>query len=289
MKVHVVAYAKLNLSLEVVGLRCDGFHEIRSIVQTIDLADRIDIAPGSGIHVSCNVKLNGANIVEQAVRELLREKRTGTGATIHVEKHIPIGAGLGGGSSDAAAVLATINRLILPVLPPSALVEIAGHIGSDVALFLTGGCVSVADRGEPERQLPLRDETYVLLVPNIHCSTGDIYRAWQSADSSAGGQALGRNDLYPAAARLHPELRALHDAIDGVGALYSGMTGSGSSFFAAFPDRTEASAATEHLTRQQKNCRVYYCRPTSTGFAEPTGNGFAEPTSVGFASERGEA
>jgi len=273
MKARVVAYSKLNLSLEVVGLRSDGFHEIRSIMQTIDLADRIDIAPGVGIHVSCSVKLNGANIVEQAVRELLREKRTRTGVTIHVEKNIPIGAGLGGGSSDAAAVLATINRLIPPVLPPSVLVEIAGRIGSDVALFLTGGCMSVADRGEPRRQLPLRDETYVLLVPNIHCSTGDIYRAWQPADRSATEQALGRNDLYPAAARLYPELRVFRDAIDGVGALYSGMTGSGSGFFAAFPDCTEASAAAEHLTRQQGNCRVYYCRPTSTGFAEPTNAG----------------
>ncbi|MCK5246487.1 4-(cytidine 5'-diphospho)-2-C-methyl-D-erythritol kinase, partial [Candidatus Bipolaricaulota bacterium] len=95
MKTRVLAYAKLNLCLEVHGLRSDGFHEIRALVQTIDLADRIEIAPRRDVQVSCGTKLNGPNIAEQAVRALLRQKRTRAGVTIRIEKDIPLGAGLG--------------------------------------------------------------------------------------------------------------------------------------------------------------------------------------------------
>jgi len=291
MKTHLLAYAKLNLFLEVCGLRSDGFHEIRSLVQTIDLADRIEIAPGTGVSVSCSEKLDGPNIAEQAVRMLLREKRTGAGMNIRIEKSIPIGAGLGGGSSDAAAVLAIVNRLVPPMIPESTLLEIAGSIGSDVALFLTGGCMYLTDRGEPEQRLPQRPESFVLLVPDIHCSTGDVYRAWESDDVTSTKQTLGRNDLYPAAMRLYPEIEAYRDIIGGIGGLYSGMTGSGSAFFAAFPSLTEASLACRRLARRQPACRVYCCQPTKIGFAEPAAStGFAEPTAdIGFAEQRGEA
>ena len=269
MKARVLAYAKVNLFLEVRGLRSDGFHEIRSLVQTIDLADRIEIVPGTGVHVSCSEKLNGLNIAERAVRALLREKRAGTGMNIRIEKNIPMGAGLGGGSSDAAAILATVNKLVPPFIGRSRLSEIASSIGSDVPLFLAGGCVRLSGLGHPEQQLPPRSESFALLVPDVHCSTGDIYRAWQPGDAILSEQALGRNDLCPAAMRLHPELEAYQDLIGGIGGLYSGMTGSGSAFFAAFPSRSEASLACERLTRQGTGCRVYCCQPTSVGFAEP--------------------
>lgn len=271
MKTHLLAYAKLNLFLEVCSLRSDGFHEIRSLVQTIDLADRIEITPGTGVNVSCSEKLAGPNIAEQAVRTLLREKRTRAGMDIRIEKSIPIGAGLGGGSSDAAAILATVNRLVPPMIPESTLVEIARSIGSDVALFLTGGCMYLTDRGEPEQQLPLRPESFVLLVPDIHCSTEDVYRAWESDDATSTEQTLGRNDLYPAAMRLYAGIEAYRNTIGGIGGLYSGMTGSGSAFFAAFPSHIEASVACERLTRHEPAGRIYCCQPTKIGFAEEGG------------------
>ncbi|MEE8593972.1 MAG: 4-(cytidine 5'-diphospho)-2-C-methyl-D-erythritol kinase [Candidatus Bipolaricaulota bacterium] len=281
MKAHVLAYAKLNLCLEVQGLRSDGFHEIRSLVQTIDLADRIEIATGRGVRVSCSAKLDGPNIAEQAVRTLLKHKRIRAGVNIRIEKNIPMRAGLGGGSSDAAAVLAVVNRLLPPVIPSSDLLEIAGTIGADVPLFLTGGCVRVSGRGNPEAFLPPRSEAYAVLVPAVHCSTSEIYRAWHAAmppkDRSQGDcRELGRNDLFPAAVRLAPVLQGFRNAVADLGGLFSGMTGSGSGFYAAFADRVQAEQACANLRRQEHGCRIYYCQPTSTGFAELTDVGFAE-------------
>jgi 4-diphosphocytidyl-2C-methyl-D-erythritol kinase len=141
----------------------------------------------------------------------------------------------------------------------------------------------LAGLGHPKQQLLPRTETFVLLVPDIHCSTGDVYNAWLSTNEASTDPMLGRNDLYPAAVRCYPELAAYRNTMNEIGGLYSGMTGSGSAFFAAFPSRTEASLAYEKLTRQEPGCRVYYCQPTKSGFAEPRNIGFAEPTSIGFA------
>jgi 4-diphosphocytidyl-2-C-methyl-D-erythritol kinase len=270
MKIHVLAYAKLNLFLNVCSKRPNGFHEIQSLVQTIDLADRIRIERASDVRVVCNTELAGPNIVESAVRELLQEKQTQSGVAIWIEKNIPIGAGLGGGSSDAAAVLAVVNQLIPPQVSESRLSEIAGRIGSDVPLFLAGGCVSLAGLGHPERRHSLRTETFVLLVPDVHCSTKEIYSAWQPDDSTNRVNELGRNDLAPAAARIYPELGDVAHIMSKLGGLYSGMTGSGSAFFAAFPNRMEAASAVEQLTRQELGSRVYYCQPTRSGFTELT-------------------
>lgn len=292
MTIHVLAYAKLNLFLDVCGTRPNGFHEIKSLVQTIDLADRITIERAPEVRVSCSAKLSAPNIVELAVRELLQEKQTESGAAIWIEKGIPIGAGLGGGSSDAAAVLAVVNRFIAPLIPECRLAEIAARIGSDVPLFLTGGCVSLAGLGHPERQHSPRTETFVLLVPRVHCSTKEIYAAWRPDDSVKDRSSeLGHNALAPAAARIHPELSDVGHTISKLGGLYSGMTGSGSAFFAAFPNHEEATTAYERLTRQGLGSRVYYCQPTRSGFSEITNAEYsdlsdsrlAEPKSSEFA------
>ena len=281
MKARVLAYAKLNLCLEVRGLRTDGFHEIRSLVQTIDLADQIDIAPHADVQISCSAKLDGPNIAEQAVHALLQQKKTRAGVSIQIEKSIPMSAGLGGGSSDAAAVLAIVNRLIPPELSSSDLLVIAGSIGADVPLFLTGGCVRVTGRGDPQGFLPSRSEVYAVLVPPAHCSTSEIYHTWSAAIaatsySQVNGSELGRNDLFSAAVKLAPELQGYRNAVSDLGGLFSGMTGSGSGFYAAFTDRIQAEQACVKLRRQEPGCRVYCCQPTSTGFVELAGVGFAE-------------
>ena len=282
MRVSVLAYAKLNLFLQVCGVRPDGFHEIQSLVQTIDLADRVMIEPASEVRVSCSARLSGPNIAELAVRELLREKGTQAGVHIWIEKHIPIGAGLGGGSSDAAAALSVVNWLISPQISDSRLAEIAGTIGSDVPLFLAGACAGLTGLGQPEKQYPVCSETFVLLVPDIHCSTKDIYAAWHPSDTSDCGEDLGRNDLAPAAIRVHPELEGASDAMRKLGGLYSGMTGSGAAFFAAFSNEVEAISAFEKLTRQEPDSRVYYCQPTKSGFSEFADTGFKEPSGFGY-------
>ncbi len=268
MKTCVSAFAKLNLSLQVVGVRSDGFHEIRSVVQTIDLADRIVLETDRAIRVVCDRPVDGVNIAERAARVLLDRKSAQEGVRIGIEKAIPMGAGLGGGSSDAAAVLATLDRWTRPRLPQNEMLELAETLGSDVPLFLMGGCMQVGGRGQPERSLPIRLESYVLLVPDLHCSTRDIYDAWTPERKQRGSVALGENDLYPAALRVYPELEIYHDAVRRLGGDYAGMTGSGSAFYAAFSDPHRAEIARENLRRAWPDCRVYYCRSTHTGWAE---------------------
>lgn len=268
MIVRVQAFAKLNLFLEVCGPRTDGFHNIRSRVQTIDLADTLEIAPADEIHVVCDQALDGDNIVAQAVRMLLREKRSHAGVHIAIEKHIPIGAGLGGGSSDAAAALTTVNKLVPPAIPAPRIAEIAAKIGSDVPLFLQGGCMEIVGRGDPGMPLAIQPRFFVILAPPIHCSTREIFQAWDPQDKQAPPLVPGQNDLYPAAARIYPRLDQYREMMDCLGGLYAGMTGSGSAFFAAFDDQDTAHRAQRELTRHRPECRVYCCQPTAVGFAE---------------------
>lgn len=285
MTVHVLAYAKLNLFLNILGVRPDGFHEIESLVQTIDLADRIEIKHAARVTVSCSAVLAGSNIAEIAARILLKEKKTLAGVDIRIEKHIPIGAGLGGGSSDAAAVLAVVNQIIPPRISDARLAEIAESIGADVPLFLEGGCISLTGLGNPEQRHPLRAETFVLLVPDVHCSTKDIYQAWRADDMPDCGQEVGKNGLTPAAKRLHPELQSVGELLIKLGGDYAGMTGSGAAHFAAFSDPVQAKSAYERLTRQEPGSRVYYCHPTRTGYAVSADSEITESASSRFAKQ----
>ncbi len=156
---EVPAYAKLNLVLEVLGRRPDGFHEVRTVLQTIDLADRLTFHPASGLNLECDdPSLNGeANLVWQAAVSLAKSCDIQPRVHIHLEKHIPVAMGLGGGSSDAAATLIALNQLWKLNLSIQELSRIAAGLGSDVAFFLTGGTASAAGRGEsvtPIRPLP---------------------------------------------------------------------------------------------------------------------------------------
>jgi len=275
MTVHVAAYAKLNLYLNVCGVRQDGYHDIQSLVQTIDLADWIAVSPAEDLRVSCSQNLDGVNIVEPAAKKLLQEKRAQTGAHIWIEKHIPAGAGLGGGSSDVAAVLSVLNRMIPPVLSSTRVSQIAATIGSDIPLFLVGGCVEIAGRGQPTTRHALRTETFVVLVPSVRCSTRAIYGAWQEQETSCNTAQWGRNDLAAAAVRVEPALEQIAARMHGMGELYAGMTGSGAAFYAAFSTKQEAAAAYETISRQGFDGRVYYCQPTTRGFTQLPDRGHA--------------
>jgi 4-diphosphocytidyl-2-C-methyl-D-erythritol kinase len=272
MSVEVVAYAKLNLALRVVGLRDDGYHAIVSEVQTIDLADRltIELSP-NGVDVEGNYEIDGTDLVEVAAREVLQRKRCGGGARIRVKKEIPMGAGLGGGSSDAAAVLAALDRLTPPALPSDGLHDAASQLGSDVPLFLQGGRIRISGRGEHvERLEPSPPGQFVVLVPPVRCSTGLIYARW---DELAGARAeplssdlqRGENALLESALDVHPKLVPYHEAMRSLDAVYHGMSGSGSSFFAAYHDPAAAARAQAALKRRFEDSDVFACRSTNAG------------------------
>jgi len=271
MTAHVLAFAKLNLSLSVLRQRQDGFHEIDSIVQTIDLADRIeiDVARGRGVAVENTlIGIQGPDLVERAAAALLAAKATTCRVAIRIAKGIPAGAGLGGGSSDAAAVLRTLDRLTPPRLPAADLAALAAQIGSDVALFLDGGRARISGRGDIVMRLPASPhERFAVIVPAVRCPTAEIYGAWAAhhVESSVTEPSPGRNDLLAPALHVRPELRRYDEAVTSCGGQYAGMSGSGSSFYVAFDDPAIAARCAGRLRKTLPECAVYDCGGTDVG------------------------
>ena len=272
MRTTLHAYAKLNLSLRVIRRRSDGFHDLDSLVQTIDLADTITLERTTGkieVENDLGIPLE-EDLAARAALLLLQEKRVEEGMRIRVRKKIPIGAGLGGGSSDAAAVLWGADRATPPSLSHARLSLLASRLGSDVPLFLSGGLLRLSGRGERITPLPHpRTEYFVVLVPPVHCVTAEVYDRLDRLGSSAGRKPsynLGENDLYTPALSLYPVLIPYAKAIEAVGADYSGMSGSGSSFFAAFADEIRAHSAQRDLAAAFPAAFVHLCEATDSGY-----------------------
>ena len=217
-----LAPAKVNRELRVGGLRPDGFHEIRSRIVSIDLADRLSAEPADGLAFSCDdpaVPSGEENLVVRAARLLAKRAGIRAGARLRLEKRVPMGGGLGGGSSDAAAALLLLARLWRIPDDADALSPTAAELGSDVPFFLTGGEADVSGRGE--LVLPLPDEAsahasaeLVLLVPPFPISTAAVYREYAGrgvlpgslAVASAGHAFFGPNDLASAVQRVEPRM-----------------------------------------------------------------------------------
>lgn len=189
---RVQAYAKINLTLEILGHRNDGFHEVKSILQTIDLADRLDLEPASCLRVDCDdPSLNGeANLIWDAAVSLAARAGIEPMAHIFVRKRIPVGMGLGGGSSDAATALLALNQLWGVGLPVDEMYSMAAKIGSDVPFFLKGGTALSEGRGERVSGLPAVAQMPVLLVwpdETFEDKTRKLYSHITSAHYSDGG------------------------------------------------------------------------------------------------------
>ena len=267
----VLAYAKLNLALRVRGRRSDGYHTIDSIVQTIDLADRIEFIPGaSGIEVVSPFPPK-EDLAYRAARTLIAAKKVTAGVRIVLKKMIPTGAGLGGGSSDAAVVLDMVNRLIPPPLPPDVIARIAADLGGDVPLFLRGGRLRMTGKGELITPLPPgAAAAFLVVIPPVHCDTAAVYREYDRLHPAGGSFPLhlGENDLEEAAVSLYPELERYLKAVGVVGDEYHGMSGSGAAVYAAFPSRAYAVAAREKLAQKIPEAQVIVCQPTTVGHEE---------------------
>lgn len=189
---RIDAYAKLNLAFEALGKRADGYHEVKTIMQTIDLSDRLDIEPWPTLRVECDSpELSGeANLVWQAAHALARRGGIRPAASIRVQKRIPIAMGLGGGSSDAAAALLALNELWGLAASTEELAEIAAGVGSDVSFFLWGGTALAEGRGELVSPLPPIPPFHLTLVfPDLEISdkTRRMYSRLTPANYSDGG------------------------------------------------------------------------------------------------------
>jgi 4-diphosphocytidyl-2-C-methyl-D-erythritol kinase len=268
--VSIRAHAKINLDLRVLGVRPDGFHELRTVFQAIALHDMLDCIPREGpFTIECDaagVPLDSTNLVWKAADALWRGlRRTGPlrDTVVRLHKRIPLQAGLGGGSSDAAAALVGLARAWRVPLRPVQLTDIAGTLGSDVPFFLSGGTALGLGRGD--EVYPLADlprHWIVLLIPGFGVSTSDAY-GWYEAERELGrGQdrepqhvpgpwpsraAQMINDLEAPIARRHPEIDHMKTALRRAGALAAAMSGSGSTVFGLFQQRREALAAMRRL------------------------------------------
>ena len=213
----LAAPAKLTLSLRVTGVRADGLHLIDAEMVAIDLADELTFAPGDGLDVvgasGLAVTADDDNLVRRALRAV--------GRTAHVRlvKRIPAGAGLGGGSADAAAVLrwAGVDDL-----------EVAARLGADVPFCLRGGRARVTGVGEQIEPRPPLERTYTLLTPPFGCPTGAVYRAWDELGGPTGAPA---NDLEVAALAVEPRLAEWRDRLGDATGRVPTLAGSGSTWF----------------------------------------------------------
>jgi len=276
-RVRVRSYAKINLDLRVLNKRPDGYHELRTIFQTVSLGDTLDLEYARGrtrIEVKSNFNIPG-NIIEKAAHLVLAAAgRTGRVGFV-LQKSIPLGGGLGGGSSNAAAVLLALPPLMGKRLPLPKLIELAAELGSDVPFFLLGGTALGLGRGTELYPLPDHPSRPALIVcPEIHSSTAEAYAALRREQSPApspeilnnfqqlvwtGSRAL-ENDFEEVVFRLHPQLKSIQRKLLQSGAAEARMSGSGSSIFGIFGDRVQRDRAAEAFrigSRNSPRLRVY--------------------------------
>ena len=276
------AYAKINLGLKVRGRRPDGYHEILSMVQCVDLADVLYFEPASSDQLTCSLESLSTgpdNLVCRAVDAFrTRLNRPPQSFRIHLEKNIPIGAGLGGGSTDAAAVLRALNRFYDQPFSNADIRQIAATLGSDIPFLVEGGTALMRGRGEILEALSWQGEVfYVLAYPEVEISTAWAYNQlgtiltentpyFNFIVSLSGGCVdhnrlfeVLENDFTPAVERAYPIVAELRSQLDQAGARATSMSGSGSTVYGVFDDRTTASQAQSALQRQ--GCRSFLCQP----------------------------
>jgi 4-diphosphocytidyl-2-C-methyl-D-erythritol kinase len=266
------AHAKINLDLRVLGTRSDGYHELRTVFQAIALHDIVECTEYEGpFTIECDtagVPLDRSNLVWRAAETLWRSlRRPGAVRGVHVRlrKQIPLQAGLGGGSADAAATLMALARLWRVPLRPAQLTDIAATLGADVPFFLSGGTALGLGRGD--EVYPLADlprHWIVLLVPGFGVASADAY-AWYDAERDLARGVSTRdaqhvpgpwpsraaqmiNDLEAPIARHYPEIDQMRTALRRAGALAAAMSGSGSTVFGLFQKRGDAVNAVTRLS-----------------------------------------
>jgi len=208
-RVAATAHAKVNIGWHVGARREDGYHDVHGLIQTISLADRIEFVSDDGdgvrVEVPGHPELEGEDNLVRAAARLLGEVRP---VLVTIDKRIPVAAGLGGGSADAAAALVALNVLWGRELSARRLVELGAEIGSDVPAMLCGGLVHVSGRGESVRRIgSTSGYSLVLGISEAAISTPDAYRAFDEGRRSTGAR-IEHNDLEAAAVSLHPGLAA---------------------------------------------------------------------------------
>ena len=277
------AYAKLNLTLDVLGKREDGYHDLESVMQTISIRDDVEIDVGTGKpwRLLCSMEgipTDERNLAMKAARVYCDAMgKNPEGLEIRILKRIPTGAGMGGGSADAAAVLRALNRHYGEPLSLPALAELGAQVGSDVPFCTIGGTAMVEGRGERLRKLPnMPDCVFVVCKPAFSVSTPELYRKIDTVaiplrpDNRAMERALLAQDLAAVAAQVynvfdpvvtaeHLELNYIKSICNSYGSMAQQMTGSGSAVFAILPNFEYAAVVCNML--KENYPQVYIGKP----------------------------
>lgn len=263
---RVFSPAKINLFLRVLRKRDDGYHDIVSVMQPISLYDEITIEMenGSGIILSCDnvsIPCDRTNLAYRAASEFFRSTGINRKLSITIKKKIPVAAGLGGGSSNAAAVLKALNEITSQNISTGKLIEIGAFIGSDVPFFIAGKSCIARGRGESLEAIGLTKFWYILINPGFPVSTQWAYQNLNLTNSNedinmniskvlpedtVGIQHLQRllsNDLEEVTIGKYPEIKEIKGALSAVGAAGELMSGSGPTVFGIFPDKDKAEEA----------------------------------------------
>ena len=272
----LIAPAKINLALEVLGKRLDGYHDIKSIVQTLDFVDELEFSPAQNLEITSDLTgwEGSKSLIAKAAR-LLRE-RCGCkdGARVCVIKRIPLMSGLGGDSSDGAAALKGFNRLWNLGLSDPELMEMGAALGSDVPFFFVGGTALIEGRGEIVTPLKAFPQTWVvLLLPPVVAENGKtarLYNALKSGDFTEGDKtekfvralmesweippSLFGNAFERAAAELWPEIEEYRWRFIEAGAYRVRLSGAGPALFSLHRDKDEAERIYRNLKKDDLNC-----------------------------------
>lgn len=269
------APAKLNLDLLVTGRRADGYHLLDSFVTFLDQGDRLSLAPAAALRLdvvgatAADLPVGEENIVLRAARGLAALAGHPPAAAIILDKRLPVAAGIGGGSADAAATLRGLCRLWRVAPPPEALAELALGLGADVPVCLAGQPARMQGIGERIEPCTLPALDLVLVNPRLPLATAAVFKALDrsrcgprpSGPAPATAWRASRNDLEPAARALLPAIDAALAALAAApGCTLARMSGSGPTCFGLFPDRSAALAAATALQAARPGWWVVACR-----------------------------
>jgi 4-diphosphocytidyl-2-C-methyl-D-erythritol kinase len=267
----VTARAKVNLSLEIIRRREDGYHEIETVLQTVDLADqlRVELTDDGRVEIECDapeIPTDAGNLCHRAIVAMRPLAGPSLGARVHIHKRIPPGAGLGGGSANAAGVLRAVERGLGLEIAPETMQSVAASIGSDVPFMLHGGTMLGRGRGEILTPLEaLKRGVFVIVKPKVSISTAWVYSQFnfrltthrhrlnlRSANSALArfprGRLPFRNALEDVVLPSHPEVAGLLEQLQSERPFFASMTGSGSAVYAIFDRDWRAEEVAERFS-----------------------------------------
>jgi 4-diphosphocytidyl-2-C-methyl-D-erythritol kinase len=263
---HLESPAKVNLRLEILKKREDGYHELRTVLQKINLHDLLhfSLKKEKGLSITTdhpNLPVGKRNLVYQAVQSILKKSDYQGGVLVKIEKRIPLGAGLGGGSSNAANALKAMNQLLKINLPKRELMRMGLEIGADVPFFFFNGAAIASGIGEQLKKIELPELWYVLIYPNFEVSTRWVYQNFLLTKRQfhfnlhkllRTPQEISRilwNDLEEVVLREYPQIGVMKKMLYAAGALGTSMTGSGPTVFGVFSEEGGASEAYKKIKK----------------------------------------